>query len=444
MADKKLTTSAFSRMFKLGGLVSRIGVSMAGNAIANTFRSVDIKEIYRSANIIRNANRLAETLGNLKGLPMKIGQMLSLHEKFLPEEVAKILSSLQQKAPSVPFYSILEMIKIELGDKFRKIKYINHEPYAAASIGQVHKAILNDETEVVFKIQYPGIDKVIAADMKNLKGILKIIFSMLTKVDLDKVWEELNERLLEELDYEKEASNMLRMAEIYQNNPNIIIPEPILDLSTSHILCMKIVEGISPERACSNDFSKDLRDKWGQALYKSLMTGFFIHRFLHTDPNIANFAFREDGSIIIYDFGCVKEVPAQIVENYAKICIAGLNRDYFKAQQLLKETGIHQIDEEPLSLEMISSYSEVLNKPFRTYPPYTYGKEETLYAPLIELGQKYWQEITSITFPKDIIFIHRTIGGHYGNLIKLEATGPWRQILEEFCTIVLPKAELLQ
>ncbi|MBF0100256.1 MAG: AarF/ABC1/UbiB kinase family protein [Desulfobacterales bacterium] len=429
MAKKELTTSAFTRMVKLGGLVSRVGISMATNTITNAFRSIELKDMHRSLNLTKNATRIANTLGSLKGVPMKIGQMISLHERFLPPEVTSILRSLQQKAPSVPFDDILDMMKTELGDRFQQIFRIEDNAYAAASIGQVHRAELRDGTQVVFKVQYPGIDKVIAADMRNLKGLLKMIFSMLTQMDTETVWEELNDRLTEELDYLKEAENMVRMKLMYRNNPDVVIPDVILNLSSRHILCMIFTEGLSAEEACSEDYPQSLRDQWAQHIVNNLMNDFFISRFLHVDPNLANFSFCTDGRIIIYDFGCMKTIPEKLAIGYARLAKAVLLKNYDSIPALLKAIEVHKINGDLLPVSMIAEYADVFSEPFREYPPYRFGNDQWIYERLIDLGQKYFQELMTLTFPKDVVFLDRTIAGHFANIGKLEATGDWHHML---------------
>jgi len=290
---------------------------------------------------------------------------------------------------------------------------------------------------VVFKVQYPGIDEVIAADMKNLKGMLFVIFSMFTKMDLEPVWKELNDRLLEELDYEHEAWNMKQMTKLYKNIPELIIPEVIDDMSSKHVLCMTLVEGISPQRACSVEFSQEQKNLWGVAIFKMITAGLFSHKLLHVDPNFANFSFLSDGSIIIYDFGCVKQVPLYISNGYAKVAFAVFNDDIQNVPKLLKEIGVKRVNGDLLPVNLIKEYADVLITPFLKNMEYQFGKDNFIYDTIIKLGTKNWEEAMTISFPKDVVFIDRTFGGHFGNLSKLKAKGNWREFVEPIILNVL-------
>ncbi len=429
MAYKELIRSATSRMLRLGGLAGRVGVSMAGNTVANLFRDTESRDEHRTMSLTKNALRVKDLLGQLKGVPMKIGQMVSLHEKLLPEEVVLALKTLQQNAPAVPFAEIHELVRDELGKNFGYIRHIDENPLAAASIGQVHRAELINGAEIALKIQYPGIDDVIRADLKNLKGLLKILFSMFSKMDMDLVWQELNDRLTEELDYEKEAANMKRMAKLFEDDNRIIVPKVIEEVTTRHILGMELVLGISPDTVSENSYPHTLKNTWAQSMVRLILKGLFRFRFLHADPNIANFAFLEDGRLIVYDYGCMKEVPQDLCRGYVRLISAFLNHEYPKIPAILKSMGVHNANGAPIPWQMAADFADVLQEFFVPETQYTFGDDEKIYAKLYEIGNKHLGESMSMVFPKDIIFIDRTFGGHFGNLCRLSARADWRKII---------------
>jgi predicted unusual protein kinase regulating ubiquinone biosynthesis (AarF/ABC1/UbiB family) len=429
MAGKELIRSAASRMFRLGGLAGRVGISMAGNTVANLFRDTESQDEHRTTTLLKNAIRIKEILGQLKGVPMKIGQMVSLHEQLLPEEIVRVLKTLQQNAPAVPFDEILEMVKQELGDRFAYIKHIDETPLAAASIGQVHRALLVNGVEIALKIQYPGIDDVIRADLKNLKGLLKLLFSMFSRMDMEPVWQELKARLMEELDYEKEAESMKRMADLFADDDRIIVPKVIEEVTTRHILGMELVLGISPDKVSENRYPQALKNTWAESMVRLILKGLFHFRFLHADPNIANFAFLEDSRLIVYDFGCMKEVPEVLCQGYIRLVSAFLNHEYPKIPIILESMGVHKANGDLIPWQMIADFADVLQVFFDPDTHYTFGEDENVYAKFYDLGNKYISESMSIVFPKDIIFIDRTFGGHFGNLCRLNARADWRAIL---------------
>jgi predicted unusual protein kinase regulating ubiquinone biosynthesis (AarF/ABC1/UbiB family) len=429
MAGKELIRSAASRMIRLGSLAGRVGISMAGNTVANLFRDTESQDEHRAIILMRNAVRVKELLGQLKGVPMKIGQMVSLHEKLLPEEVVSALKTLQQNAPAVPFEELHEMVKQELGQRFAYIKYIDATPLAAASIGQVHRAVLVNGVEIALKIQYPGIDEVIRADLKNLKGLLKLLFSMFSKMDMEPVWQELKDRLMEELDYEKEAASMKRMAKLFEDDHRIIVPKVIEEVTTRHILGMELVLGISADTVSENTYPQTLKNTWSESMVSLILKGLFHFRFLHADPNIANFAFLEDGRLIVYDFGCMKEVPEELHHGYIRLVSSFLNHEYPKIPIILKSMGVHKANGDLMPWQMTADFANVLSEFFEPDTHYTFGDDEKIYARLYELGNKHISESMSMVFPKDIIFIDRTFGGHFGNLCRLNAQADWRAIL---------------
>ncbi len=195
----------------MGGLVGRVGVSMLGEQAVGLLREGPARQLKKAENMVRNAARIAETLGEMKGAAMKVGQMLSLHEGFLPPEVSAVLSVLQKEAPSVSFDVMEGELRREL-DVDALFESLDPEAFAAASIGQVHYGVLRDGREVAVKIQYPDAERMVRADLKNLKVLLGNLVGLFTDIDFDPVWEEVKERLFEELDYLKEADNMRRAA----------------------------------------------------------------------------------------------------------------------------------------------------------------------------------------------------------------------------------------
>lgn len=421
--------SAAARLFRLGELAGRVGVSIAGNTMANFFRDPGGKEEHRAAVLLKNAIRVKETLGQLKGVPMKIGQMLSLHEKLFPEEVAQILRTLQQKAPAAPFDDIVAMIRNELGKRFNHIADIDETALAAASIGQVHRARLKDGRDIALKVQYPGIDDVIRADMKNLKGILKLLFSMFTRMDMESVWQELNDRLLEELDYEKEAANMKKMIRFFCHDKRIIIPKVIDKVSSRHVLGMELVLGISPDSISTDAYPQELKNAWAVSIVRLILKGLFRFRFLHADPNIANFAFLDNGRIIVYDFGCMKEVPESLCGGYVRLIQTALKQEFHLIPDILQSMGVHRADGTPISESMVSDFAQVIYEFIDPDKTYTFGEDQNIYDKFQSVGLRHISESMSLVFPKDVIFIDRTFGGHFGNLCRLNATADWRSIM---------------
>jgi predicted unusual protein kinase regulating ubiquinone biosynthesis (AarF/ABC1/UbiB family) len=416
--------------------MSRVGASVAGEQVAGLVRSDESRESHKTENLVRNAMRIVETLGELKGAAMKVGQMLSLHEGRLPPEVAAVLRSLQKEAPKVPAEVIGYEIEGALENYHELFESLDPEAFAAASIGQVHHGRLRDGRRVAVKIQYPLIDQIVTADLKNLRTVLQGLFSLFSDVDFDPVWREVRDRLLEELDYTHEAENMREMIGLHADVPEIIIPKVIDEATARNVLTMEYVEGIPPDDACSERYGQELKDRWGLVLFEFQLRGLLKHHFLHADPNLANFAFLEDGRVIVYDFGCVKRLSPKLAAGYAALFLAGLEGRNEDIPRVLAEMDVYREDGEALPQELTDPYFDLFAQILREDPPYTFGLDDRLYRELIQLGIANVGEAVDIRFPQDIVFIDRSLAGHFGNLGRLRATGPWRSLMRRYSTPV--------
>ncbi len=433
MTEKKPTTSSLGRIVKIGSLMGRVGTSVATERAIDFAFSGPTKQLRRTENLVKNAARIVETLGEMKGAAMKVGQMLSLHESMLPPEVAEVLSLLQQKAPSVPSevmrYEVEGALKAPIGELFADFE---EEAYASASIGQVHRATLKDGSPVAVKIQYPAIDRIVKADLKNLKRLFQSFFSMLFDADFEPLWGEVRDRLLEELDYTHEAENMRLMAELYADVPEIVIPQVIDELSTSNVLTMEFVGGIRPRDAISDRYSQELKNEWGRVLFEFQVRGLFHDRLLHADPNLANFAFLEDGGVVVYDFGCMKRISDSIATGYSALVRTVLEDRREDIPDQLLDLGVFMTGPVPIPQEVIDPYFDLILEMVREDPLYTFGEDEELYEKILELGAANWSQSMDMNFPEDIIFIDRSFAGHFGNLTTLRAQGPWRELLDRY------------
>jgi predicted unusual protein kinase regulating ubiquinone biosynthesis (AarF/ABC1/UbiB family) len=432
MTRRPPKSSALGRLLELGSLAVRAGVSTVGARIAEVGRPAPRKAELRTAELVRNAHRLVATLGELKGAAMKVGQMLSLQDAFLPPEVAAVLRTLQAETPSLPLEMVEEQLAEELGDPLQLFASFEPEAFAAASIGQVHRAVFRDGRRVAVKIQYPGIDRIVEADLGNLRRVLKSVVALVSKVDFEPIWGELRTRLREELDYLHEAERMRRMAELHARVPDVVIPRVVEEATTARVLTMEYEEGLSPDEACSAATPQELKDRWGVVLFDFLLRGLLEHRLLHADPNLANFAFRKDGRVVVYDHGCLKEVPLRLARGYRDLCRAALDGKVDEVPALLKKMGMHRLDGRPLEESLVEPWAALVLELLRPAPPYRFGVDDTVATRLFGAARTALSEAGDVRFPPDIVFVNRTVGGHFGNLGRLRAEGPWRERLQAF------------
>jgi predicted unusual protein kinase regulating ubiquinone biosynthesis (AarF/ABC1/UbiB family) len=433
VSKNELPTSAARRFLKLGSLAGRVGASVATSQALDLVRSGPSKKLHQTENLVRNALRIVETLGEMKGAAMKVGQMLSLHVGLLPPEVAEVLRSLQKEAPRVPAEVMEFEVRGALDDFDEIFESFDFEAFAAASIGQVHRGRLRDGREVAVKVQYPLIDEIVKADLKNLKTLMRRLFALFTDADFEPIWTELKNVLLEEIDYLHEADNIRRMTELHAEIPEIVIPRVIDEATTRNVLTMEFVGGIPPSEACSGRYPDELRDRWGVVLSEFQMRGIIEHRLVHADPNMANFAFLDDGRVVVYDFGCVKRVPPDLARAYADAFTAVIEGRVADLPAIFASIGLAMQDGSLIDVELIDPYIEVIAEVFRASPPYTFGEDnDRIYREIIRLGFEDWDEKTDMQFPEDVIFINRSLTGHFGNLSRLRATGPWRDLVLKY------------
>jgi predicted unusual protein kinase regulating ubiquinone biosynthesis (AarF/ABC1/UbiB family) len=429
--------SPIERLLRLGSLLGRVGASVAVEQLLSLVRSGPSRQLHQVANLVLNAERIVHDLGELKGAAMKVGQMLSLQDSLLPPEVTGVLSALQQQAPPIPFDVVQRQLDAELPGWRKSIARLEPAAIAAASIGQVHRGVLFDGRPVAVKIQYPGIDKIIEADLVNLRRLLQSLFALFTDADFAPVWGEVRDRLREELDYVNEAENLRRMAELWAGSDAVVIPGVIDAASSRRVLTMDFVAGYTVNEACDQRTRPDdeqrmqaLRDRWGAVLFDFLLRGLFQHRLIHADPNLANFSFLADGRVVVYDFGCVKSVPPAIVQGYRALSRAVLDGRSFDVPALLAAMGVSTGSGAPVSAGLIAPALDLVLKVLDDEHPYRFGYDDQLLRQLIDTNLGRFGEAKDIRFPHHIIFINRTVAGHFGNLSRLRAAAPWRRMLE--------------
>ncbi len=264
---------------------------------------------------------MLKQLGELKGLGLKLGQMLSYVDGALPAEAEpvyrRVLSKLQASAPSLPWESAQAVLQETLGDWREHFRELDPEPFAAASIGQVHRATLLDGTVVAVKIQYPGIASAVQADLANLDGIKALARPMMAMFGAGQnirfagdVLTEIRERIEEELDYDREARMQQRFAEMFADEPGLVVPRVFPEHSGARVLTSEFVTGQPLDAVL--DAPQTLRDTWARTLAKSVSDSIYVHRTFNADPHPGNYLFRDDGTVVLLDFGCVKEIPAEM------------------------------------------------------------------------------------------------------------------------------------
>lgn len=420
--QEKLTTSAFGRILKMGALAGRVGFSLVGEKALGLFLGEDSRELRMARAWARNGEKIAETLGRLKGGAMKIGQMLSIQEALLPKELTLVLKALQRNAPTVASSVMLQTLDGDIPHWRTLVAKLDDKPLAAASIGQVYRAILNDGREVAIKIQYPGIDKVIFSDLKNLKRLFELILESMLAANLDHLFAEIEARLSEEVDYRREILRIEEFRSFYAHRPEVIIAAPVPELCSQRVLTSELVQGLTIEEA--RHAAQEEKNQWGRLLFRSLTEQLLVFRKIQSDPNPANYAFLPGGKIILYDFGSIKELPDWLHRGYMNTvaaCRAGLFEELpaiAAGMQVKLKTG------ESVPQKHVDIFHEALGPVFRDRP-YRFNTETNPIQKIIAYNREHFDELKQIITPGDVLFIDRAIVGLIANLSALEAEANW-------------------
>ena len=263
------------------------------------------------------ARRAVDVLGNMKGLAMKAGQIFSYVDDWIPEDVRpayqEVLTKLQARAPSVPLADMLNVFIDEVGEPPDEVfRRFDEEPIAAASIGQVYRAELPTGEPVAVKIQYPGIDRVIEADLRNLDLLEKTLrASTLGRFDVKRSLHDIKAKIGEELDYELEADNQQRFAQIYGGHPKIVIPRVYREFSHGRVLTTELLEGQTYYQFRESNDQQTINAA-AQVLYEFVFGTFHLHGLFNADPHPGNYVFLPDGRVGFLDFGCVQQFPLEL------------------------------------------------------------------------------------------------------------------------------------
>lgn len=428
---KKPVTSRGGRFLKLAGMTASVAGQFAGQRARRVLGRESDEE--RSLQYARMADEIVDTLGELKGAVMKVGQVASQTQDFLPKEFSEALQRLQKEATPMPFDVIRQQVEAELGAPVDELfDSLQEEPYAAASIGQVHQARLKDGTDVIVKVQYPGVDKSCDSDLKQLRMALRLGGLLrMPKESADRLFEEIRVRLREELDYENEATNLRRFRDYHQRHPWVIIPRVIDSHSTRHILTLELAEGDHLQQITPERYSQETINLLGERLFVTMADELFEFQCIHGDPHAGNFAFRPDGTLILYDFGCVKSLRPSVVAYYRQALIAALEENYEALDQHLISLGARVAEKPAINPDYYAMWRNLLIEPFDSDEPYDFGQSD-LHRQIAAHTHTVFRYLDRFQPAVDSMFIDRMVAGHYWILKQLGVQAAFRKHLESY------------
>ncbi|HUP99051.1 MAG TPA: AarF/ABC1/UbiB kinase family protein [Aeromicrobium sp.] len=432
-----LPVSALSRGFKLAalpvGFAGRTTLGV-GKRLAGAPAEAVLLEVQR-----RTAEQLFTVLGQLKGGAMKFGQAMSIFEAALPDEIAKpyreTLTKLQDAAPPMPPSVVHRVMTREFGEGWRdQFPTFDDEPAAAASIGQVHRATWQspaggEPIEVAVKLQYPGAGKALRSDLRQLARLGRIFALIAPAVDVEGIIEELQARVVEELDYAQEASNQNAFADAFADDPDIVIPRAVT--STEHALVTTWLESTGSLADIIAKGTQQERDHFGKLYIHFLFTGPVRAGLLHADPHPGNYRVLPSGQLGVVDFGAVDRLPDGVPPELGRLIRVAADEDHDDLERELRELGFLRPNAH-LSPEAIGRYVGPLVEPAQT-EEFTFSREwirskvAHVSAPTADgMGTSL-----RINLPREYILLHRVGVGGVGVLCQLGATVRVPDVLAE-------------
>ena len=426
-----------SRSLRPARLAGRAFVRWAGTYAAWGER----RKRKRAEFVMRTGEDVTRTMGDMKGAVMKFGQILSLMSGVVPDEMSAQLASLQSNAPPMSYHLVEEVFEREFGLPPSKVfRRFEHAPFAAASIGQVHRATLHDGTRVAVKVQYPGVREAIGHDLANVGMMISIAGVLSRGLDAGPIVRDLKEGILGELDYLHEAASQQRFYNEFEGHAFIRIPRVFHDLTTSRVLVQEYIEG--KPFAAAAELDEAGRNRIAEIIFRYAFGSIYRHNLFNGDPHPGNYLLLPDGGVAFVDYGCVAEFSDETIADIVRILRAVMDDDREEWRRAVEAAGILRRDA-PFSTEELWEHmrwywSPVLDEEI-TFTPELAAEMVRRNTQTTGLGGRINQHCN---VPEGTIFLTRINFGLSGLLGNLGARGPWRAIIREYIDGAPPCTEL--
>ena len=345
-----------------------VGIRSGANSGASTDGSLVLTEA--------NASRIVATLCRVRGAALKLGQILSIQDgAVIGPELQAIFDRVRESADFMPRWQLEQVMKGDLGPNWKdNFGSFSMKPFAAASIGQVHRAILRDGTEVAVKVQYPGVAKSIDSDIRNLMTLMKVLAFLPEGLFVDKIASHMAVELAQECDYKREAMCGQRMKELLAPDQVFHVPTVYHDLTSENVLTTEYIRGLTIDQSTS--LPQNTRNLIASAVLRLCFTELFIHRYMQTDPNWANFLFNPNTQQLgLLDFGATREYRPGFVNTYFKIIDGAAKKDRQAVLEYSREVGFLTGFESKAMNEAHVESVMLLARPFHENKNFNFGKQ---------------------------------------------------------------------
>jgi len=425
-------TSRLARNAKLAKLGVRTGGSLAVHQARRVFADAERRNVLDTAFELKTAEQVAEALGQMKGALMKLGQMASYLDQGLPEHVRAALAELQTSAPPMSPELAAGMVRAELGaDPEVVFAEWDPVPMAAASIGQVHRAITHEGDAVAVKVQYPGVDQAMGADLDNVGLLFAGMSHLFPGLDHKPLVAELRERLVEELDYALEADNQRRFAAHYEGHPTIHVPSVHDRYSTKRVLTTDLAVGAHLDELVG--WSQEQRNLAAETIYRFAFGSLYRMNMFNGDPHPGNYLFRPDGHVTFLDFGLVKHFTQAEVDVFGVMIQAMVvNHDPAEFRRIVEDIDLLRPGMGFTDAEVVDYFGHfydfvMIDGDYTITPAYA---SETVRR-FFDTTGPYGEIMKASNVPPFMVIIQRINLGLYAIFGELGATGNWRRLAEE-------------
>lgn len=436
-AGRAMSTNRIVRSIAPARMVARAAVRWAGTYAAWG----DGRRRKRERAMMRTAEDVTRTMGEMKGAVMKLGQVLSLMSGVMPDELTSQLASLQADAPPMAYNLVEEVFAREFGASPQKLfRHFEKEPFAAASIGQVHRARLEDGTRVAVKVQYPGVQQAIEHDLANAGWLISLVGAFSQGLDAATIVRDLKEGILGELDYEREAAAQQEFAATFAGHAFVRVPDVFRDRSTRHVLVQEYLDG-APFSA-TRDMTQEERNRIGEIVFRYAFGSIYRHGLFNGDPHPGNYLLLPDGKVGFIDYGCVARFDDSVVAGFLRVLNALYAHDLDAWRLAVEDLGILQ-REAPFSTDELYEHMHWYWAPILeddvTFTPELAAEMVRHNTQTTGLGGRINQHCN---VPAGMVFLTRINFGLAGLLANLRAAGNWREIVREYTEGIAPTTEL--
>jgi predicted unusual protein kinase regulating ubiquinone biosynthesis (AarF/ABC1/UbiB family) len=435
------------RTAKVGSVIGGQGARYAGTRAANVARSKEDATERIDQRHLEAAERMVEVLGTMKGAAMKIGQLASfIDTDFLPDEYRALyqdkLGDLRSSAPPMSWDKVKKVLDEEWEDPIEELfEDFEHEAAAAASIGQVHRAVLPDGRKVAVKIQYPGVAEALRADMQNAGMILRLAKALAPGLDAKAAAAELKERVLEELDYEYEAQNQRSFARGYRNHPFIHVPDVVTRLSCRRVLVTEWVDGRGFEEI--KQLPQPERDRFGEVVFRFYYGSIYHLQHFNADAHPGNYVLMDDDKVAFLDFGMTKQLDKEQIELEITALDAVFENDPERLRVALHDLGfLHKPDR--VDAEKLMEHVKVVGGWYMDDREITIDSDRVMraMAAVSDPRSEFFDLMRRENLPANELMGRRMEAGVLAVLGQLNATRNWYRIGREWWFAEEPATEL--